>query len=202
MADADQAQQHGVAAGLFLRAFVRVNHQHGGFGIGRAGDHVAQELTVARCIHDHELARAQPEGDAGGIHGHTLVTFDLQAVEQEAPFNRQAALLAGFNDLRDTPVGQAVGIIQQATDQGGLAMVDMTHDHDGGGGFLRGRGRDCTHCNITPSCPIRGSRPRAGVRTRPRIHDPWRVPRVRMCATFPVPQSLRPRLTHCFRPGW
>lgn len=62
MTDADQTQQHGMTPCLLLRAFERVDHQNGGFGIGSARDHVPQELAMTRCIDDHELTAARWNG--------------------------------------------------------------------------------------------------------------------------------------------
>ena len=45
-------QQVTVAAGVFANAFLGVDHQQGGFGARRAGDHVLEKLDMARRVVD------------------------------------------------------------------------------------------------------------------------------------------------------
>ncbi len=47
--DAEQIEQITVTARLLLDAFVGVNEQQGGLGVGRAGDHVLEKFLVARA---------------------------------------------------------------------------------------------------------------------------------------------------------
>lgn len=103
MANADQAQQHGMTTRLLLRTFQRIDHQHGGLGIGRTRDHVAQKLAMARRIDDHEFTPVQMERNTRGIDSHTLIALDLQGVEQEAPFDSESALAAALDDLASLP---------------------------------------------------------------------------------------------------
>ena len=55
--DAEQMQQIAVAARLLAHAFGGIDDQQGRIGLRRAGDHVAQELGVARRVDQHDVAR-------------------------------------------------------------------------------------------------------------------------------------------------
>ena len=52
LADAEQRHHVAVAAGILLDAFGRVDDQQRGLGAGGAGDHVLEELDVARGVED------------------------------------------------------------------------------------------------------------------------------------------------------
>jgi len=45
-----------VAARLIADAFDRVDHEERGVCLGGAGDHVLDELAVARCVDEADLA--------------------------------------------------------------------------------------------------------------------------------------------------
>jgi hypothetical protein len=75
-----------VAPRVFLDAFVGINKQQGGLGIGGAGDHVLEKLLVSRRIDDDILAFGRPEPDLGGVDGDVLIAFGLEGVHQVGPF--------------------------------------------------------------------------------------------------------------------
>src|SRR5581483_2224169 len=128
--DAEQVQQIAVAAGLVAHAFQRVDDQHRAVGLRGAGDHVTQEFRVAGRVDQHDVARARAEADLRGVDGDALVALGLQRVEQERPFERHTAARAdGFQHL-ELALGQAAGLMQQAADQGRLAVIDMADDDD------------------------------------------------------------------------
>ena len=52
LAQAQQVQQAGVASRLLADPVRRIHQQQGGIGIGRTGDHVGDELTMARRVND------------------------------------------------------------------------------------------------------------------------------------------------------
>ena len=92
---------------------------------------------MARRVDQHDVARAGAETDLRGVDGDALVTLGLQRVEQERPFERHAAPRAdGFQHFQ-LALGQAAGFVQQASDQGGFAVIDMADDDDAN---LRSRG--------------------------------------------------------------
>ena len=128
--DAEQMQQVAVPPRLVAHAFGRVDHQDGGVGLRRAGDHVAQEFGVARRIDQHEIPRARAELDLAGVDGDVLVALGLQRIEHERPFERHAAPRAHGLQLFELAVRQAVGFVEQPADQRRLAVVDMADDDD------------------------------------------------------------------------
>ncbi len=135
--DAEQMQQIAVAPRLVAHAFQRIDDQHGAVGLRSAGDHVAQEFGVTGRIDQHHVARAGAEADLRGVDGDALIAFGLQRIQKKRPFERHAAPRAdGFQHF-ELAFGQAAGFVQQAPDQSGLAVIDMTDDDDAD---LRARG--------------------------------------------------------------
>ena len=128
--DAEQMQQIAVPPGLVAHAFQRVDDQHRAVGLRGAGDHVAQKFGVAGRVDQHDVARAGAETDLRGVDGDALVALGLQRVEQERPFKRHAAPRADRFQHFQLALGQAAGLVQQASDQRRLAVVDMTDDDD------------------------------------------------------------------------
>ena len=128
--DAEQMQQIAVPPGLVAHAFERVDDQHRAVGLRGAGDHVAQEFGVAGRVDQHDVARAGAEADLRGVDGDALVALGLQRVEQERPFERHAAPRADGLQHFELALGQAAGLVQQAADQRGLAVIDMADDDD------------------------------------------------------------------------
>ena len=126
----EQVQEIAVPAGLIAHAFARIDDQHGRVGLRGAGDHVAQKLGVARRIDEDDVARGGAEADLAGIDGDALIALGLQRVEQERPFERHAAPRADRLERVELAVGQVAGLVQQAADQGRLAVIDVADDDD------------------------------------------------------------------------
>ena len=168
--------------------------QQRGIGLRRAGDHVAQELGVARRVDQDDVARRGAEADLAGVERDALVALGLQRVEQERPFERHAAPLADRLQRIDLAVRQAAGLVQQPSDQRRLAMIDVTDDHDAdqrAAGLSRSGTRarpsefSVTRMFMRPALlvdVVTGSRRCAAARTRPRTRDPSRGPRAPGCS--------------------
>jgi hypothetical protein len=130
-------QEIAVPPCLVAHAFQRVDDQHRAVGLRGAGDHVAQEFGVAGRVDQHHVARHGAEPDLGGVDGDALVALGLQRIQEKRPFERHAAPGAdGFQHF-ELALGQAAGLVQQAADQGRLAVIDMADDDDAD---LRARG--------------------------------------------------------------
>src|SRR3984957_5329097 len=128
--DAEQMQEITVAPRLVAHAFQRVDDQNRAVRLRGAGDHVAQEFGVSRRIDQHDVARSGAEADLRGVDGDALVALGLQRTQQERPFERHAAPRAdGFQHF-ELALRQAAGLVQQAPDQGRLAVIDMADDDD------------------------------------------------------------------------
>jgi hypothetical protein len=128
--DAEQMQQIAMAAGLIAHALQSIDDQDRAVSLRGAGDHVAQELGMSGRVDQHDVARIGAEADLRGVNGDALVALGLQCVEQERPFEGHAAPLAdGFQHL-ELALGQAAGLVQEAADERGLAVIDMANDDD------------------------------------------------------------------------
>ncbi len=170
-------------SGLVAHAFQRVDDQHRAVGLRGAGDHVAQEFGVAGRVDQHHVARAGAESDLGGVDGDALVALGLQRVQKERPFERHAAPGADGFEHFELALGQAPRLVQEASDQGRLAVIDMADDDDANlrarGAVRRRRyacGDDHVHRGTQLFYPFRGSRRRAAAQKRLRFRDRARGP--------------------------
>jgi hypothetical protein len=98
-----------------------VNQHHGGIAAGGCRHHVARVLLVARGVGNDELALLGGEVAVGDVDRDALLALGLQAVGQQ----RQVDRLAGSLLLQRVElVGQdGAAVVQQATDEGALAVV-------------------------------------------------------------------------------
>ena len=125
--DAEQRHQEAVTTGLGEHTLAGVDQDHGHVRRGRAGDHVARVLLVARGVGHDELAVLGGEEPVGHVDRDALLTFGRQAVEQQREVE-VAALRADLGRV-DLERGEVIfehqmGLVQQASDQGALAVVD------------------------------------------------------------------------------
>ena len=127
---AQEGEQEGVAAGLVHDAFLGVDEQECGGGAGGAGHHVLEELLVARGVDDRVGALLRAEEDARRVDGDVLFLLFDQGVEEERVFELHAFDRAVLADLLHLAVGQGVGVMEEAADEGGLAVVDVADDDD------------------------------------------------------------------------
>ena len=136
--DAQTRDDETVPAGLGQHAFAGVDQHHGDIGGGRAGGHVAGVLFMARAIGHDELAFVGGKEAVGHIDGDALLAFGGQAVDQQREIHGFAlgAVLGGiFFQRGQLVVEQALGVVQQAPDQGALAVVDAAAGDEAQQGF-------------------------------------------------------------------
>ncbi len=140
LAHAQKVEQIAVPVGLLAHALLGVDQQERGLAAGRAGDHVLEEFLVAGRIDDDVVAGLGAELDLGGVDGHPLVALGLERVHQEGPFERHAAPRADRLDRLELALRQRARVVEQAADQGRLAVIDVADDHDPklGAGAVRG----------------------------------------------------------------
>ncbi|MND74614.1 hypothetical protein D3C80_662110 [compost metagenome] len=127
LADAQQRHQVAVPAGLHQHALARVDEDHREVGGGRTGDHVAGVLLVAGGVGDDELALVGGEEAIGDIDGDALFALGGQAIHQqgEVEFLALGAELLGVGlELAELVLEEDFRFIEQAPDQGALAVVD------------------------------------------------------------------------------
>ena len=91
--DAQHGQHVPMAPGVFPHAFLGVDDQHRGLGPGGPGDHVLQELDVARGVDDDVVPVGRFEEAAGGIDGDALGLLGLRASRRKA-YSKGLALRA------------------------------------------------------------------------------------------------------------
>jgi hypothetical protein len=76
-------QDIAVPAGLVAHPLGGVDDQHGGIGLRRAGDHVAEKLGVSRRVDQDDVACGGAQPNLAGIDGDALIALGLQGIEQE-----------------------------------------------------------------------------------------------------------------------
>jgi hypothetical protein len=130
LSNAEEMQQIAVPARLLLHALGHIDDQHGGVGLGSAGDHVAQEFGVAGGVDENDIAQSGSETDLAGVERDALVAFGLQRVEQKRPFEVLAAPAAHRLERRKLAVRKAVGLVQQPSDQCRFSVIDVPDHHD------------------------------------------------------------------------
>ena len=126
VANAQQADQIGVAAGLCQHPSTRVDQDDSGVGRRGAGDHVAGVLLVTRRIGDDELALFGREEAISDIDGDALLPLCGQTIDQQgevdvSPLRAHAAAVR--LQRRHLILEDHLGVVQQPSDQGGLAVV-------------------------------------------------------------------------------
>ena len=111
--------------GLRQHALACIDEDDGEVGGRCGGHHVAGVLLVARCVGDDVLARAGREVAVGNVDGDALFALGLQAVGEQGQVDRtHAALFGRLGDGRQGVGEDGLGVEQQATDQGALAVID------------------------------------------------------------------------------
>ena len=125
MRDAQQCRQIGVAAALLNHTLTSIHQHDGEVGCGCPGDHVPGVLHVAGRIGHDELAARGGEIAVGHVDGDALLAFGPQAVGQVGQIDLAAAgdVRRSFQGL-DLVFHQVLGVIEQAADQGGFAVVN------------------------------------------------------------------------------
>jgi len=102
------------------------NHEDGNIGLGGTGDHVLDEISVARSIDDGEVILAGFELPEGDIDGDTSLTFSLKLVKNPSVLERSLALFGGFLlELFDGSLVDTTALVDQVTGGGRFSGVDV-----------------------------------------------------------------------------
>ncbi len=108
-------------------ALARVDQDDGQVGGGGTGDHVAGILFMAGRIGDDELALFGSEEAIGDVDGDALFALCGEAIDQQGEVDL-AALRADALAIRlqrfELILEDHLRIIEEAPDQGGLAVID------------------------------------------------------------------------------
>ena len=124
---AKQGDHREVAAGLLEDALAAVDqHDHGVGGRG-AGDHVARVLHVTGAIGEDEAAVAGGEIAVGDVDRDALLALGAEAIGQQCEVELavgEPALGGRAGHLLELIGEDRLGVVQQTTDEGRLAVVD------------------------------------------------------------------------------
>ena len=127
LADAEQAADVGMPAGLRQQALARVHQHHGQLGVGGAGGHVARVLLVAGAVGHDEAAPRGVEITPGHVDRDALLALGVEAVGEQGEIQRALRLgvqpAAVALERGELVVRQHAGVVQQAPEQGALAVV-------------------------------------------------------------------------------
>ncbi len=182
---AEQRRDERVALGLLDDALARIDEDHRQIRGRRPGDHVARVLHVAGGVGDDELAPRRVEVAVGDVDRDALLALGAQAVgEQREVDVLVAAPLARLRDVLELIVGELLGVVEQATDERRLAVVDgagrreaqqVGVDRRGpqpsGGRLEAAVGAGARHQRLSlPEATIRSSPRACGLPSQP----PWR----------------------------
>ena len=100
---------------------------------------------MSRGIDDLEGPTAVAELDPGGVDGDVLGLLLQQRIQEEGVFKRHPLLPARLFHRRQFALRKRVGVGKETPNQGGLAVVDVTHHHDPRPRFARRPGGGSAH---------------------------------------------------------
>ena len=138
--DAQERGEAGVAAALLDDPGARVHQHDGEVRGGGAGDHVARVLDVPGGVGDDEFAARCGEVAVGDVDGDALLALGAQAIGEVGEIDLPAAGdVGGALERLELVLHQRLGVVEQAPDEGGLAVVHTAagvkaEDVDGGSG--------------------------------------------------------------------
>ena len=136
-----QLEQQAVPAGLGQQGqicrlpihFGGVHQHHSCVSAGGGGDHVACALLVAWGVANDELTLLGAEIAVGHIDGDALLAFSRQTVGEQGQIGFALALHTGQVVLQNR-----FGVNQQATNQGGFAIIHRATGDEFQGGACSG----------------------------------------------------------------
>ena len=127
--DTEQRHQVAVAASLREQSLLRVDEDDAQIGGRGAGDHVARVLFVARCVGDDEVSARRREETVRNVDGDALLALRGEPIEQKRVVQVTGACpdtLRVRLERRELVVEQRLRLVEQAPDQGALAVVHAT----------------------------------------------------------------------------
>ncbi len=127
--DTERAGQEDVLLGLLHHAVGGRDHEDGRVGLGGARDHVLDEVTVARAVHDREVELRRVEPLVGDVDRDPALALLLEVVHD--PRELEGALALGLGLLSvvlDDVRGDRAGLEHQSSDQRRLSVVDVADD--------------------------------------------------------------------------
>ena len=130
MLDSQQGSDERVTARLRQNAVARIDQNDGEIRGRSAGGHVARVLLVPRRVGDDELPFGRGEIAVRDVDGDALFALGAQAVGEQRKVDCAGGLVdRRFADGCELVLVNALGVVKQAADERGLAIV-----HAAGGG--------------------------------------------------------------------
>ena len=127
MAHAQQGGGVQVAVGLFDDAVAGIEQQHDQLGGGHAGHGVAGVLHVAGGVGEDEGPLVGGEVAVGHVDGDALFALGAQAIDKQGEVHAvEAAVGGGALDGLELVHQDRLGVVEEAADEGGLAVVHGT----------------------------------------------------------------------------
>ncbi len=123
----NERENEAVPAGLRQHALARVDEDDREVGVRGTGRHVAGVLLVARGVGDDELALVGRKEAVGDIDGDALLPLRGEAIHEQGEidaFITDRAVPALLAEGSELVVEDELAVIEQSSDQGGLAVVD------------------------------------------------------------------------------
>ena len=145
LVDTKSLGQENVFLGLLHRALGSGHDDDCCISLGCTGDHVLDEVTVTRAVHDGKRVLRSLEFLVGDIDGDTSLTLFLEGVHY--PGELEGSLTLGFCFLLvcvKNVLLYDTGLEKDTTDSGGLTVVNVT---DNGKVHV---GLFCCHSNLSP----------------------------------------------------
>ena len=129
--DTKHLGQESVFLGLGVHTVVGGTQQNGGVGLGSAGDHVLDEVSVARCVDDGPVVVWCEELFVGHVDGDSTLSLFLESVHD---VRKTETGLSGFGSeffvLLNHVRFNVAGIEEETSNSCGLSVVDVTDKHD------------------------------------------------------------------------
>merc|ERR1711939_907571 len=108
------------------------NHEHADIGLGRTGNHILDEITVAGSVDHGVVVPIREEFLGGALDGHTTLTLVLLGVHVEREGEGALAELLSLGlELLHLTLGDTSELEEQATGGGRLSRVDVATDDHG-----------------------------------------------------------------------
>merc|ERR1712002_244329 len=105
--------------------------EHTAIGLGGSGDHVLDEIPVARGVDDGDVIVFGLELPQGNIDSDTTLALGLELVQHPGIFEGALAHLLGFLlELLDDTLVDAAAFVDEMAGGGRLARVDVANHHD------------------------------------------------------------------------
>jgi len=107
------------------------NDEDGAIGLGGSGDHVLDEVTVARGVNDGDVELGGLELPEGDVDGDATLTLGLQLVKNPGVLEGTLAHVGGILlELLNGTLVNTAELVDKVTGGGGLAGVDVSNDDD------------------------------------------------------------------------